>query len=52
MCREDAARHTSRREENFDIYLPLWLARLNKSIFTPLYSLDVAHVAVTWWQRG
>jgi hypothetical protein len=30
-----AARYTAERAENFDIFLPLWLARHNKTIFTP-----------------
>jgi hypothetical protein len=28
-----AGRHTEEREDNFDIYLPLWLARHNQAIF-------------------
>jgi len=28
-----AARYTEERTDNFDIYLPLWLARRNKTIF-------------------
>jgi hypothetical protein len=31
-----AARYTEERADNFDIFLPLWLARHNKEIFTPL----------------
>lgn len=31
-----AARYTPEREDNFDIYLPRWLARYNKWIFTPV----------------
>jgi hypothetical protein len=45
-----AARYTERREENFDIYLPLWLAKYNKSIFTPLYLLGAAYAAFAWWR--
>lgn len=33
-----AARYTEEREENFDIYLPLWLARHNKTIFGTLFA--------------
>ena len=47
-----AARYTAQREDNFDIYLPLWLAKNNKSIFTPLYVLGAAYVAFAWWTRG
>jgi hypothetical protein len=32
-----AARYTTDRQPNFDIYLPEWLARYNKQIFGPLY---------------
>ena len=37
-----AARYTDDRRENFDIYLPLWLARYNKEIFGPLFLLCAA----------
>ncbi len=43
-----AARHTQDRSENFDIYLPRWLARYNKEIFGPLYVLGIAYAAITW----
>lgn len=46
-----AARYTERREENFDIYLPRWLARYNKQIFTPLYLLGAAYSAYAWWHQ-
>jgi hypothetical protein len=36
-----AARWTDAREDNFDIFLPLWLARYNKQIFTSIFSLGV-----------
>jgi len=32
-----AGRYTGDRQENFDIYLPVWLARRNKLIFGALY---------------
>jgi hypothetical protein len=37
-----AARYTDDRRENFDIYLPVWLARHNKLIFGMLYLAGVA----------
>lgn len=37
-----AARYTEDRRDNFDIYLPEWLARHNKTIFGGLYVLGVA----------
>jgi len=33
-----ASRYTSERIENFDIFLPLWLARRNKLIFGTLFA--------------
>jgi hypothetical protein len=42
-----AGRYTTDREDNFDIYLPRWLARHNKRIFGALY---VAGLLVTAWQ--
>jgi hypothetical protein len=36
-----AARYTEDRQDNFDIYLPLWLARYNKQIFGVLFILGV-----------
>jgi hypothetical protein len=32
-----AARYTSNRARNFDIFLPLWLARHNQSVFGTLF---------------
>jgi len=43
-----AARHTEDRRDNFDIYLPLWLARYNKLIFGTLFG---AAVVYTLFQR-
>jgi hypothetical protein len=41
-----AGRYTSDRQDNFDIYLPLWLARNNKELFGGLY---VAGIVYTLW---
>lgn len=41
-----AARYTDDRQDNFDIYLPLWLARYNKEIFGTLF---VAGGLVALW---
>jgi hypothetical protein len=41
-----AGRYTSDRQDNFDIYLPLWLARYNKQVFGGLY---VAGILYTVW---
>ncbi len=37
-----AARHTDDRRVNFDIYLPQWVARHNKSLFGTLYLAGIA----------
>ncbi|MCB1053078.1 MAG: hypothetical protein H6510_02590 [Acidobacteria bacterium] len=44
-----AERFTSQRQDNFDIYLPLWLARYNKQIFGSLYVLSNLVTLVLWW---
>ncbi|HET9821025.1 MAG TPA: hypothetical protein VFQ16_04300 [Burkholderiaceae bacterium] len=38
-----AARYTAERHDNFDIYLPLWLARHNKRVFGSLYVAAIAY---------
>jgi hypothetical protein len=43
-----AARYTADRRDNFDIYLPQWLARYNKLIFGSIYILGVAVSFVRW----
>lgn len=44
-----AARYTGDRQENFDIYLPAWLARHNKTIFGTLYVVGLAVLGWSWW---
>ena len=45
-----AARFTPLREPNFDIYLPVWLAKNNKTLFGSLFLLN--EVVVMWcWLR-
>jgi hypothetical protein len=43
-----AARYTQDRRDNFDIYLPLWLARYNKQIFGSLYVAGIFYTVVQW----
>ncbi len=43
-----AARYTTEREANFDIYLPLWLARHNKTIFGSLFAFGELFVLLRW----
>ena len=49
-----AARYTTDRAENFDIYLPRWLARHNKTIFGTLYVAGIAYTLGKWyfWMPG
>ena len=43
-----AARYTDDRRENFDIFLPEWLAKHNKLIFGALYFAGVAFALALW----
>jgi hypothetical protein len=43
-----ARRYTDERTDNFDIYLPLWLARYNKAIFGTLFLLFELYVLALW----
>jgi hypothetical protein len=43
-----AARYTSDRRANFDIYLPEWLARNNQVIFGTLYILAILFLLARW----
>ena len=44
-----AARYTDERRDNFDIYLPLWLARYNKQVFGTLFVVGLAYTGLRWW---
>ena len=46
-----AARYTEDRRDNFDIYLPEWLARHNKLIFGALYVGGLVFALVRWVSR-
>ena len=43
-----ARRYTEDRADNFDIYLPLWLARYNKVTFGALFVLGELFVIGRW----
>jgi hypothetical protein len=43
-----AARYTDDRADNFDIYLPLWLARYNKQIFGTLFVGGTVFTFLMW----
>ncbi|MEQ1519629.1 MAG: hypothetical protein ABL931_24405 [Usitatibacteraceae bacterium] len=44
-----AARFTEDRRDNFDIYLPEWLARHNKLIFGWLYVAGLVFAFLRWY---
>jgi uncharacterized protein (DUF983 family) len=46
------ARFTDDRRDNFDIFLPEWLARHNKTVFGGLYLAGVALLLAAWIARG
>jgi hypothetical protein len=48
-----AARFTDNRRDNFDIYLPLWLARYNKMIFGTLFVAGAFFTLARWqgWMK-
>jgi ABC-type uncharacterized transport system ATPase subunit len=43
-----ATRYTESRADNFDIYLPLWLARHNKAVFGALFIAGELFVLARW----
>jgi len=43
-----AARRTAERQDNFDIFLPAWLARHNKAIFGTLYVAGIVYTLSVW----
>ena len=43
-----AARYTADRRDNFDIYLPEWLARHNQLIFGALYVAGIVYTLIRW----
>jgi hypothetical protein len=45
-----AARYTEDRRDNFDIYLPEWVARHNKTIFGALYIVGIVVTLVLWFR--
>ena len=43
-----AGRYTKERADNFDIYLPVWLARWNKAIFGTIFVVGELVVLSRW----
>lgn len=46
-----AARYTADRSDNFDIYLPLWIARYNKHIFGTLFVAGVIYTLIEYFHE-
>jgi len=46
-----AGRFTENRADNFDIYLPKWLARYNKAVFGTLFVVNEIVVLWLWLVR-
>lgn len=44
-----AARYTDDRRDNFDIYLPLWLAKYNKLLFGSLFAAGLLFTLALWF---
>lgn len=47
-----AARFTDCRTPNFDIYLPVWIARYNKQIFGAIYVFGTLFAFSMWLYRA
>lgn len=43
-----AGKYTSNRKDNFDIYLPNWLAKYNKFIFGTIFTIGLLLVLINW----
>ena len=43
-----AGQYTEERVDNFDIYLPEWLAKHNKTIFGTLYVFGILYTLYRW----
>jgi hypothetical protein len=43
-----AARYTDDRRDNFDIYLPPWIARYNKQLFGSLFVAGMLFTLLMW----
>jgi hypothetical protein len=41
-----ARKYSDSEKENFDIYLPLWIAKYNKQIFTSIFTLGLILVLI------
>jgi hypothetical protein len=46
-----ARKYSTSTKDNFDIYLPNWLAKYNKSIFTTLFIIGFLLVLIRYFQN-
>lgn len=46
-----AKKYTSEKNDNFDIYLPNWLAKYNKIIFGTIFTVGVFLVIFNWIKK-
>lgn len=44
-----ARKYSNSEKDNFDIYLPNWLARYNKEIFTSIFIIGIILVLIRVW---
>ena len=45
-----AAKYTDNRSPDFDIYMPVWLAKHNKEVFGTLFVVNELIVLAAWWR--
>ena len=45
-----ARRYSDAKEDNFDIYLPEWLAKYNKLIFTTIFCIGLVLMLIRYFQ--
>ena len=45
-----AGKYTADRRDNFDIYLPQWLAKYNKMIFGVIFCIGLVLFVINWAQ--
>jgi hypothetical protein len=46
-----AARYTDDRADNFDIFLPMWLARANIALFGAIFVVSEVALLARWWAQ-
>ena len=46
-----AAKYTEDRSPDFDIYMPVWLARHNKTVFGTIFLVNELVLLAMWWHH-